>query len=47
MSVRGLEPPHDDALNVAPLPLGYTDEFLRKFFELFEKKIPELGFEPR
>lgn len=46
MSVRGLEPPHDDALNVAPLPLGYTDELSSKVFRTF-RKIPELGFEPR
>ena len=26
MSVRGFEPPHNNVLNVAPLPLGYTDE---------------------
>ena len=34
MFVRGFEPPHDNVLNVTPLPLGYTN------------KDPKAGFEP-
>ena len=34
MFVRGFEPPHDNVLNVTPLPLGYTN------------KAPKEGVEP-